>query len=149
MAMLEQVMLHIHNWFERSIEEGDYTIIGGSIDLPFLQNGQYYRIIGSVFNDGLHKYGDAEDVLTSEAFHGEIWALAPPRAFLALAQEIADWCYANKTALDSPYSSESVIGVYSYTLKSGGSGGSGNASDNVSWQGQFRSKLNPWRKIAP
>lgn len=147
--MLEQIMWHIHNWFERSIEEGDYTIIGGNIDLPFLQDGQYYRIIGSVFNDGLHKYGDAEDVLTSETFHGEIWALAPPKKFLLLAEEIDNWCEANKNALDSPYSSENVIGVYSYTLKDGGSGGSGNASQPISWQTQFRTKLNPWRKLAP
>ena len=147
--MLEQIMLHIHNWFERSIEEGDYTIIGGSIDLPFLQDGQYYRIIGSVFNDGLHKYGDAEDVLTSETFHGKIWALAPPKKFLSLADEISEWCDANQKALDSPYSSENVIGVYSYTLKDGGSGGSGNASQPISWQTQFRAKLNPWRKLAP
>lgn len=147
--MLEQIMWHIHNWFERSIEEGDYTIIGGSIDLPFLQDGQYYRIIGSVFNDGLHQYGDAEDVLTSETFHGEIWALAPPKQFLNLAKEISDWCDANQKALDSPYSSENVIGVYSYTLKDGGSGGSGNSSQPISWQTQFRAKLNPWRKLAP
>lgn len=147
--MLEQIMWHIHNWFERSIEEGDYTIVGGSIDLPFLQDGQYYRIIGSVFNDGLHQYGDAEDVLTSETFHGEIWALAPPKQFLKLAEEINDWCNANQKALDSPYSSENVIGVYSYALKDGGSGGSGNASQPISWQTQFRAKLNPWRKLAP
>ena len=148
--MLEQMMLHIHNWFERCIKEGDYIIANGTIDLDdiLLQN-QYYRIVGSVFNDGLHKYGDEEDVLTDEAFHGEIWALAPPKAFLALADEIGVWVDANKEALDSPYSSENVIGVYSYTMKDGGSGGSGNASQPISWQTQFRSKLNPWRKLAP
>lgn len=147
--MLEQIMLHIHNWFERSIEEGDYTITGGALYLPFLQDGQYYRIVGSVFNDGLHKYGDAEDVLTSETFHGEVWALAPPKAVLNLAEEIATWVEDNKTALESPYYSENVIGVYSYTLKNVSSGGQG-SSDNspISWQAQFRKRLNAWRKLA-
>ena len=150
MQMLEQIMLHIHNWFECSIVEDDYVIIDGVLELDFLQNGQYYRIVGSVFNDGLHKYGDETDTLESETFHGEIWALAPPKAFLSLATEIGTWCEANQEALNSPYSSENVIGVYSYTLKSGSSGGGKNASDApVSWQSQFRSQLNAWRLLAP
>ena len=144
--MLEQIMLHIFNWFDRAIEEGDYTIIEGHLELPFLQEGQYYRILGSVFNDGLHIYGSEEE-LVSESFHGEIWALAPPKAFLMLAQEIEEWCSANKEALNSPYSSENVIGVYSYTMKDGSSGGANKASQPYSWQSQFRSRLNPWRKL--
>lgn len=147
--MLEQIMWHIHNWFEQIKYPADYTITEDGLVLPFLLDGQYYRIIGSVFNDGLHKYGDAEDVLTPETFNGEIWALAPPKLFLALAQEIEEWCEANKSAIDSPYASENVIGVYSYTLKTGASGGMNGASAPISWQSQFRSRLNPWRKIAP
>lgn len=148
MSMLEEIMRHIHNWFLRDIEEGDYTITGGTLYLDFLQDDQYYRIVGSVFNDGLHKYGDAEDVLTSETFHGEIWALAPPKTFIKLCEEIEDWCDANQAALSSPYTSENVIGVYSYTLKSGGSSGQSGTSDGVSWQSQFKKYLDPWRKLS-
>lgn len=54
--MLEEVLLHIHNWFVVASHEGRWKIEGGALDLPFLQEGQYYRIVGSVFNDGLHKY---------------------------------------------------------------------------------------------
>lgn len=148
MIMLEQLMLHLHNWFERSIYEGDYTIENGELNLPFLLSGQYYRIKGSVFNDGLHIYGDRIP-LQDESFHGEIWALAPPRAVLLLAEEINDWVIANQAALNSPYASENVIGVYSYTLKNGNSGGGLNGSDGISWQSQFRTRLNCWRKVAP
>ena len=147
--MLEKMMLHIHNWFERNIVEGDYTITDGTLELDFLHPGQYYRIVGSVFNDGLHLYGDTKDELVSETFHGEIWALAVPKAFVTLAGEITAWCDANQDALNSPYSSENVIGVYSYTLKNSGSKSGSGASEPISWQGQFRSQLNAWRKIAP
>lgn len=66
--MLEQVLTHIHNWFRvrdgaNGIHPGKYIIQDGGIALPFLQDGQYFRICGSVFNDGLHRYGpDIESV---------------------------------------------------------------------------------------
>ena len=60
--MLEQTLMEIHNWFRardesNGIHPGPYTIKNGGIALPFLQDGQYFRIMGSVFNDGLHRYG--------------------------------------------------------------------------------------------
>ena len=56
--MLEQVLMHLKNWFlvPGGIHEGTYTIEDGGITLPFLAKGQYFRICGSVFNDGLHQY---------------------------------------------------------------------------------------------
>lgn len=55
--MLEQVLTHIHNWFQVGIYPGTYTIEDGGVTLPFLQDGQYFRIVGSLFSDGLHQYG--------------------------------------------------------------------------------------------
>ena len=159
MQMLERIMLHLHNWFELEIHRGKVVIQNGQIDLPFLQQGQYYRIVGSVFNDGLHRYGysdqEIQDGVTEcelqdEEFCGEIWSLAPPKAVLELASDIEAWVKANKKALDSPYTSENVIGVYSYTLKGSSQYGGSNAVNNgISWESQFRTRLNAWRKIAP
>ena len=64
--MLEQVLGEIHNWFRArdemdGVRPGVYAIEGGRLALPFLQPGQYYRVCGSLFNDGLHKYGDQTD----------------------------------------------------------------------------------------
>ena len=61
--MLEQILSEIHNWFQRDIFPGTYTIQDGGIVLPFLRDGQYFRILGSVFNDGLHRYGPDMELL--------------------------------------------------------------------------------------
>ena len=52
--MLEQVLRHLNNWFLVEIHEGTFAVENGSIALPFLLTNQYFRICGSVFNDGLH-----------------------------------------------------------------------------------------------
>lgn len=137
--MLEAILRHLNNWFlvPGGVHAGTYEIKGGGIALPFLQEGQYYRVCGSVFNDGLHQYSAPD--LTDETFSGTIWALAIPAAVVALANEIAAWQEKNGEAVASPYQSES-FGGYSYTK-----GGSGNGSD--SWQSVFRSRLNDWRKM--
>ena len=66
--MLGTILQYLNNWFVRGIYAGDYEIKDGSIVLPFLVDGQYFRILGSLFNDGLHKYPD--DGLVSERFNG-------------------------------------------------------------------------------
>ena len=66
--MLEQVLRHLNNWFLVEIHEGTFTVENGSIALPFLLTNQYFRICGSVFNDGLHQYPAAD--LTDETFTG-------------------------------------------------------------------------------
>lgn len=137
--MLEQVLTYLNNWFLVDLHEGTYTIENGSIALPFLQPGQYFRILGSVFNDGLYRYGDAEG-LTDETFDGVIWALAVPRSVITLSEEIAEWQEKNKDAVNSPYTSES-FGGYSYTKAAGGSNGAA-----LTWQSVFSTRLNAFRK---
>lgn len=139
--MLEQVLMHLKNWFlvPGGIHEDTYTIKDGSITLPFLQNGQYFRICGSVFNDGLHQY--PEDDLKTEAFNGVIWALAIPQAVIDLAAEIDAWETKNGEAASGIYQSES-FGGYSYTKATDSQTGGA-----VTWQSAFRSRLNHWRKI--
>lgn len=141
--MLEQILIHIHNWFEVSSVFGEWEVLDGALDLPFIQDGQYYRVTGSVFNDGLHKYPD--DDLTDEVFRGCIYGLAIPKAVVGLAQEIEQWSIDNAKALNSPYNSES-FGGYSYSKDSGLQGG-GNSDPAGGWQRQFMSRFIPWRKL--
>ena len=151
--MLEQVLTNLNNWFllPDGIYDGTYSIQGGCVDLPFLQSGQYFRIIGSVFNDGLYIYSSSgmlldeygvETYLTDETFTGAIWALAVPKAVVSLAKEIDAWQEKYKDVITAPYTSES-FGGYAYTKSSIGS-----SDASVSgWQDAFRTRLNPYRKI--
>ncbi len=139
--MLEQILTHLHNWFQTDIRHGTYTIQDGGITLPFLRSGQYFRIMGSVFNDGLHRYGPDMELLEDETFDGSIWALAIPKGVVELSGEIAEWQEKYGAVTASPYTSESFAG-YSYS-KSGGA----EAGSTGGWQGAFRGRLNPYRKI--
>lgn len=136
--MLTEVLRLLRNWFERDKVFGTFRIQGGVLQDVNIQTNQYYRIIGSVFNDGAHKQGEE---LTDEEFTGAVWLLGIPKEVIDLADEIASWVAANQSALNSPYQSES-FGGYSYSLKSGGGSGG-----TVTWQSQFASRLNAWRKI--
>ena len=139
--MLEQVLMNIRNWFpvKGGIYSGTFTIEDGGITLPFLANGQYFRICGSVFNDGLHQYPAGD--LKTETFDGAVWALAVPQAVIELAAEIEAWQTKNGDASTSPYQSES-FGGYSYSKATDGASGGA-----VTWQTAFRSRLSAWRKL--
>ena len=167
-STIEALCAETHNYFETSKEIGDYKIEGGMISLPFLEIGQFFRIVGSKFNDGVYIYGqdflirDAswKDVLKDnpdwnavsenewgslkhidlidETFHGAIWPMAIPRAFLELGQEVEEYNNSEESK-PSPYTSESIGGHYSYTKA--------NATDN-SWQKVFLIKLRRFRKAA-
>lgn len=139
--MLEQVLMHLNNWFlvPGGIHEGTYTIEDGGITLPFLANGQYFRICGSVFNDGLHQYPASD--LKAETFEGAVWAMAVPKAVIDLATEIEEWQKKNGDASVSPYQSES-FGGYSYSKSTDSASGGA-----VTWQSAFRSRLSAWRKL--
>jgi len=141
--VLETVLIHLKNWFvvPCGVHEGIYTIKKGSLTLPFLQNGQYYRICGSVFNDGLHQYGENVDALVDETFTGTVWALAIPKAVVELSAKIEEWQTKNGDAVASPYSSES-FGGYSYTRATDTKTGA-----VATWETVFRSQLNPYRKL--
>ena len=139
--MLEQVLMNIRRWFtvEGGIYSGTFTIKDGGITLPFLADGQYFRICGSVFNDGLHQYNVLD--LVDETFDGTIWALAIPKAVIELADEIGKWQEKNGEAASSPFSSES-FGGYSYSKATDAETGGA-----VTWQSAFKQQLSAWRKI--
>ena len=138
--MLEQVLMNIRNWFpvKGGIHSGTFTIKDGGIALPFLANGQYFRICGSLFNDGLHQY--PADDLTDETFNGTIWALAIPKAVIDMAVEIEEWQKKNGEAASGIYQSES-FGGYQYSKQTASDGG------QLTVWSVFRKRLNQWRKL--
>jgi len=152
--MLKQVCENICNYFEKDRYNGTFEISGGMISLPFLLDGQRFLIEGSVLNDGMYTYHTAgikndDDaavvgLLQDETWTGTICALAVPPAVIALSAEVKAWVEKNGDAVNSPYTSENVIGVYSYTKATGGSGAGG----AVTWADAFRSQLNRYRKVA-
>ena len=139
--MLEQVLMNTRNWFpvKGGIYSGTFTIKDGGITLPFLADGQYFRICGSVFNDGLHQYPATD--LKAETFEGTVCALAVPQAVIDLATEIESWQKKNGDASVSPYQSES-FGGYSYSKATDAETGGA-----VTWQSAFKQQLSAWRKI--
>lgn len=135
--MLTEICAEIRNYFPTEKRCGEFTISGGSIaPLGFLQDGQYYRIVGSVFNDGVHQF--PADVLIDEEFTGEVWAMAVPPSVIALANTIK--AYEEKGGEQSGFTSESFAG-YSYTRATDENGAP------ASWQKVFASKLNKFRRV--
>ena len=135
---LTNLCAELRNYFETKKRFGKFTISGGSISpSDFLQNGQYYRIVGSVFNDGVHRH-PAHD-LTDETFDGAVWAMAVPPAIIELLSKIDDFEKAEANA-PTAYTSES-FGGYSYTKATDENG------LPVGWRSVFKSELNKWRKL--
>ena len=137
---LTEICAELRNYFEvpNGRHFGKFTISGGSIaPLDFLQDGQYFRIVGSVFNDGVHQYPVPD--LTDEVFYGAVWAMAVPPTLIDLSAEIEEY---NKSdaGKPSPFTAES-FGGYSYTKATDASGAP------ISWQEAFASRLNRWRKL--
>lgn len=158
--MLTEVCAELRNWFCREKYFGTITIEDNVVyitnkrgifvtgDIPvrdYIQEGQYFRIIGSLFNDGVYEMPSSE--LTDETFEGAIWAMAVPPAVIALSDEIDAWRQkyeaADSGAL-SPYMSES-FGGYSYSKGSGSSTAGGRTA--ATWQSVFAARLDHWRKV--
>ena len=144
MIMLTELCQELRNWFDRERHFGTFEIKDGSLNVAFLVEGKYYRIMGSIFNDGVHQYGEHD--LRDESFTGAVWELSIPDPVLKLAEDIDAWREkyegADSAAL-SPFQSES-FGGYSYSK---GSGSSGGAFGGVSWKNAFKSRLDMWRKL--
>lgn len=134
--MLETVLMYLNNWFVVGRYDDTYTIEDGGITLPFLVDGQYFRIVGSLFNDCVYQY-PAE--LTDETFDGSVWAMAIPKALLSTVDEITAWTAKNEDG--GTYTSES-FGGYSYSKATNSKGLA------VGWRDVFAGQLAPWKKPA-
>ena len=137
--MLTEVCAELRNYFVTETHEGNFEIVGGKIaPLDFLQEGQYFRIVGSTFNDGVYKSPTSS--LVDEKFSGAVWAMAVPSSVIALTDEIKSFCESD-AGKASAYTSES-FGGYSYSKATDANGAP------MSWQKVFASRLNKWRRIS-
>ena len=138
--MLSELCAEVRNYFctEQDIHYGTFEIVGGSISpLDFLQEGQYFRIVGSIYNDGVYQY--PTNGLTDEKFVGSVWAMRVPPAFIALSEDIKKY-NESEAAKPSAYTSES-FGGYSYTKATDSNGVS------ASWETVFSKRLKKYRRI--
>lgn len=133
--MLEELLGALGNYFETDRVRGTFEVAGGHLEVPGLQVGQYVRVVGSTFNDGLWRAPVRG--MSDETFTGEVWPLAVPRAVLALAEEVERWVASHP---EPDYVSES-FGGYSYSRPTSQSGGP------VRWRDAFAADLRRWRKL--
>lgn len=165
--MIDEICRYLNNWFDRKSDGtddryfGEFAISDGVIDLSEtdIMPNQYFRIVGSRFNDGVYKYEPEVEpteeqpethrpVLTDEVFNGAVWAMAVPPAVIALAAEIEAWQTKYGTvdsSAMSPFTSES-FGGYSYSKANRSNSDSADSSAGT-WQGAFANRLSRWRKI--
>jgi hypothetical protein len=138
--MLTELCAELRNYFVVEIHEGRFTIDGGKIaPLDFIQENQYFRIVGSVFNDGVYK-NTADLELTNENFSGSVWSMAVPPSVIDLAEEIKKYNESDE-AKPSAYTSES-FGGYSYSKATDENGAP------MGWKKVFASRLKPYRRIS-
>ena len=149
--MLSEICKELNNWFDKKRLFGKFTISDGILLGVDMLNEQYFRIVGSVLNDGVYQFildehGAHNTIppLKDESFDGAVWLMAVPSDVLKLDGEITAWLEQYSNAVLSPYQSES-FGGYSYTKASGTSGSSN--PNGASWQAIFGGRLNRWRKI--
>jgi hypothetical protein len=142
--MLNELCMELKNYFDKAQPKifGEIVIRDSKIQnvefLRAIKPNQYFRIAGSVLNDGVYRY-DEELLLEDETFKGSVWLMAVPKAVIELANDIEKWVndYSN---VNSPYQSES-FGGYSYSKASGTNGGA------ITWQDAFSKRLNMYRRI--
>lgn len=147
--MLTEICLYLKNWFNYKQPQyyGEITISNNHFALMSkIQDGQYYRIVGSVFNDGVYQRGKEE--LTDETFSGAVWLMAVPKDVINLVKDIEAWQtkYGDVSSENmSPFQSES-FGGYSYSKASGGNSEK-TGSSVPTWQGVFGARLRRYKKI--
>lgn len=125
--------------FVAAIYRGIFSVRNGVLDCNGVTDGQYFRIVGSLYNDGIYKAPANE--LTDEEFDGAVFALRIPPAFVRLADDITSWQAENGAAATGAFKSES-FGGYSYDRGTDPVTGGG-----VSWQSIFRREINRWRRV--
>lgn len=133
----------LKNWdFDKGAEihKGMFSIENGVLDVDFLKDGQYYRVMYSLFNDRVWKRGT--DELTDETFDGSVWAMWVPLEVLDLSDEIGRFnSKVDELGLvEKGFASES-FGGYTYNLMTGA------PAMMVEWKKRIDSKMGRWRKI--
>lgn len=149
---ITEICMDLHNFFPPANKRADnsyirrgHFIISGSYIAPleFIKPNQYFRIVNSDMNDGVWQNNpESLKDLIDEEFDGEIWAMAVPRHFIALCEDIKKFnAKVDEMALiEKGYASESW-GGYSYSLSSSA------PAAMVEWEKRISKNLNAYRKI--
>lgn len=150
--MLTEICAYLKNYFDRNQAKfhGSFEIKNGTIESfndgdMGLMEGQYFRVIGSVFCDGVWEYGK-NDLPHDEVFTGSVWAMAVPQDVIDLSTEISAWIQKYGTVDStnmSPFTSESFDG-YSYSKSQRYTN---NSSSPSGWQDAFGRRLMRYKKI--
>lgn len=141
---LNELCTELNNWdFNARATKvfAKFAIVNGQLEEDTLRklglkHGQYYRIVGSLFNDGVHVNDTSVESLIDEEYDGAVWLMAIPPEVLKLVEDITAWELKNADALNNVYTSESFAG-YSYTKD----------ANKATWQKAFKDRLSRWRKI--
>lgn len=146
-----EICAEVHNYFVNAndIYNNEFQILDGTITpSDFLLKNQFFRVKGSILNDGVYcNNAEGTRLMLDETFTGQVWAMRVPEGFVKLVNNISAWDdkYGGVNSSNmSPYQSESYAGQYSYSKSSGGSR-SGSA---INWQSQFASQLARYRKVS-
>lgn len=143
--MLGEVCAYLRNYFDNGQPHtfGEIEIRNGALFTPCnLKAGQYFRIIGSTFNEGVYQFPTTA-LNNDEIFNGAVWGMAVPPDLIDLIAEMEAWKTNNAYALNTPYQSESKAD-YSYSLKSSGNSADGGAMTVIN---QFSGRLARWKKL--
>lgn len=136
--IIDEICAECKNYFTVGTFYDTFTITDGEISLSSsIKDGQYFRIVGSLFNDGVYQAHTSD--LIDETFDGAVWAMAVPPNVVALAAEIEEY-NKSEAAQISPYTSES-FGGYSYSRNTDSNG------LPIQWKTVFANKLNRYRRI--
>lgn len=140
--MLSEICAYLRNYFyhgEPTI--GKIEIVNGALKEPYgLKANQYFRIVGSMFNDGVYQY--PLTTLQDETFNGAVWGMAVPPELISLISDIEAWQTKYGQSVNSPYAAESISATgYSRSKCSADSVGS------IGWQNAFSKMLARWRKL--
>ena len=151
--MIEQICDMINNDFTdpETVIRGVFRVEGGRLEVEGVRDGQYVRIRGSAFNDGIWRCPLSG--MTDETFSGEVWPMRAPKAFLKLVSEIEAWVERFGDAALSPFAEEDY-GHYRYkkaqTVRSTSGGGRTSVWETrqPSWQSVYGDRLRRWRRLS-
>lgn len=168
LATIEALCAETHNYHETDKVIGDFTIESGNIKLPFLCKNQFFRIVGSKFNDGVYIYVEGGLVIGAATWEEAVdesinWLDVREKYWGDLAgNDLIDESFhgaiwpmnmpraffdlskeiaaynASEEAKVKPFTSESISGYYSYS-KTG--------TDSNLWYNVFAHKLRRWKKV--
>ena len=135
----------LRNYFtdKEHIFSGTYTIVDKSLNIDFIKSDQYFRITGSVFNNGVY-CNNPDDLkrLRDETFSGTIWAMSVPADFIELCDDAERFKekISEISGNFSGYVSE-TWGGYTYTLPTSA------PAFIQDWQYRIKQGMNKYRRL--